>query len=317
MIGLGFAGAGWLGEALIRDLESFPQLRLVGVQDARPELAARVAQHYGADWHGTSFDDLLAQPDIDVVAISTPNGLHASQAQASLCAGKHVLVQKPLGLTQDEAAGTLALAQKAGRLLFVDYSYRFLDTMDALRRRLAEAGRVERIRADFHNIYGPGPEKAWFFDPRLSGGGALVDLGVHLLDLALWLVTPRRVELRHSSLVREPGQSVEHAADVGVQLDEVPLELSVSWNAMLPETVIAMELQTARGCLRWENVDGSFFHFRTRDAERVLCDRETTLRQDTLRALCAALDSGTAPAIDTRVYAVLDQAYARGVRTGD
>jgi predicted dehydrogenase len=302
---MAFAGVGWLGESLIKELRSCPGLRLVAVQDARAETASRVAAEYGAAWHGVGYSDLLARPGVDAVAISTPNALHASQAAAALRAGKHVLVQKPLALSFGDASGVIDLARDVGRLLFVDYSYRFLETVRVLRD---QSQRPRSITAAFHNIYGPGTEKAWFFDPKLSGGGALIDLGVHLLDLALGLVGPRSVDLLEADL---DGAPIEHRAALRLQLDDVPVDLAVSWNADLPETAIFLEVASERGRMRWENVAGSFFRFRTRRDAEVLLERETTLREDTLRAFCAALDSGAAPPIDPRVYAVLDQAYAR------
>ena len=69
MIGVGVAGVGWLGEALIRELPKFPELRLAAVQDTRAERAAGVAERYGSTWHGGRFDDLLTQPGVDLVAI--------------------------------------------------------------------------------------------------------------------------------------------------------------------------------------------------------------------------------------------------------
>jgi predicted dehydrogenase len=302
---MAFAGVGWLGESLIKDLPSFPQLRLEAVQDARAETASRVAAEYGAAWHGVGYSDLLAQPGVDAIAISTPNALHASQAAEALRAGKHVLVQKPLALSFGDASGLIDLSRETRRLLFVDYSYRFLDTLRVLRD---EGKRPRSITAVFHNIYGPGTEKAWFFDPKLSGGGALIDLGVHLLDLALWLVEPRSVDLLEADL---DGAPIEHRAALRLQVDDVRVDLAVSWNADLPETAIFLDVEAERGRVRWENVAGSFFRFRTVRDDEVLLERETTLREDTLRAFCAALDSGEAPPIDPRVYAVLDQAYAK------
>jgi len=372
--GLGFAGLGWLGQSLLEELPKFPELQLAAVQDVRPELAAATAARTGSPWSGTDYAALLRQPGVDAVVICTPNALHVPQARQALEAGRAALVQKPLALSGADARHLVALAQQTQRLLFVDYTYRFLDTITCLERTLQRtAGRITSVRATFHNIYGPGSEKAWFFEPRLSGGGALVDLGVHLLDLALALTHPHHVALDSAKLEPaklesaklepaklEPGAAgvtevigdagvtevadagdagaadaarvagaagvagvagvpggagvagVDSAAALRLRLDEVPFELAVSWGATLPQTEISFEVETPGGRLRWENVDGSFFHFRTLQAGQVLLDRETTLREDTLRAFAAALRSGHAPAIDVRVYDLLDQAYRRG-----
>jgi predicted dehydrogenase len=307
--GLGFSGVGWLGESLIKELPTVPGLQLVAVQDARLDLAQQIGARYGSPWAGQHFDDLLALPNVEVVVICTPNALHVAQAAAALRAGKHVLVQKPLALSFADAQATVDLARDVGRLLLVDYSYRFLATIDALRRALADLGRVRALRAEFHNIYGPGVEKTWFFDRQLSGGGALLDLGVHLLDLALWLIQPEHITLERAEL---ECAGIEREAKLRVLLNRsMPFDLAVSWNAALPETRIVFEAQGERGQARWENVDGSFFRFRTITHQTELMDRETTLRHDTLRALAHSLQTGTAPAIDTRVYALLEQAYGR------
>jgi predicted dehydrogenase len=306
--GLGFSGLGWLGESLIKDLPQVPGLELAAVQDARLDLAREIGQRYASPWAGDRFESLLEAPGVDAIVICTPNALHVPQAQRALQAGKHVLVQKPLALTSADAQATVDMAQASQRLLFVDYTYRFLETVQPLRRSVED---VVAVRAAFHNIYGPGAEKAWFFDPALSGGGALTDLGVHLLDLALWLLEPRRVSLEHRDLDARP---IERRASLRARLDEVPFELEVSWNAARPDTQIFFELQTRGGRVRWENVDGSFFRFRTWGDESLLVERETSLRIDTLRAFASALRTGTAPPIDGRVYAVLDQAYGRAAR---
>lgn len=311
MTRLGFAGVGALGAALVNEVPKFAeQLSTVAVQDVRLDVANAIAARCGGVWAGARFDDLLARDDVDAVVICSPNALHAAQAQAALRAGKHVLVQKPLALSRADADATLAVASKRRRLLFVDYSYRFLETVDILRQQVADSGPPRRARAMFHNIYGPGQHKAWFFDPRLSGGGALIDLGVHLLDLGLWLFQPRHVALALADLDGNGG--VEAAAHLAVRLDDVPLEVEVSWNAPRAATEIAVEVEMmSGGRARWENVEGSFFRFRTLRDGRVLCERETTLREDTLRAFVAALAQGAAPVVDTRVYSILDGAYGR------
>ena len=91
----------------------------------------------------------------------------------------------------------------------------------------------------------------------------------------------------------------------------MPVHLEVSWDAPLPLTEISVVLDGARGQLRWDNVGGSFTHFRTQLNRHLLIDREMALRENTLRAFAAALGSGCTPPVDTRVYDLLDHAYGR------
>jgi predicted dehydrogenase len=265
-------------------------------------------------WHGTDYKALLAVPGVDAVVISTPNVLHVPQTVAALSAGKHVLVQKPLALSPGDAQAVLAQAARTGRVLFVDYSYRYLDTVRELRQTLPLIGRVTTITAAFHNIYGPGKE--WFFDPKLSGGGALVDLGVHLIDLAVELLTPQSISLEEVHLSYSQGHFVEDAACLRMRMDNVPVRLGVSWNAAISESVIRLEVQGEQGTTCWENVDGSFFRFRTTYNGKLLLDRETTLREDTLRAFAEALASSVAHPSHRSVYEILATAYARSLETG-
>jgi len=308
---LGVAGLGWLGESLLKAAAHSAAFEVVAVQDVIADRARQVASQYGAAWCGTRYEALLERTDVDAVLICTPNHLHAAQAQLALHSGKDVLVQKPLALSAADARRTIAVARQTGKLLFVDYTYRFVDTLLVLRDALGSC-EIRAMRAAFHNIYGPGQDKLWFFDPSTSGGGALMDLGVHLVDIGLWLSQPSSVVLESAELSED--EPVEPSGMLHLRLDRVPLEVSVSWNAPLPQTEISFEVDTPAARLRWENVDGSFFHFRAlRDGE-VLLDRETTLREDTLRAFAAArADPRQAPAIDARVYDILDQAYGRQV----
>jgi predicted dehydrogenase len=250
---------------------------------------------------------------VDSVVICTPNAFHASQAIAALQAGKHTLVQKPLATSEAEALRVLRAAREAGRLLFVDYSYRFLATVDELRKAVREAGAIHRVTAAFHNIYGPG--KAWFFDRSLSGGGALVDLGVHLIDLALGLVAPQSACIAKARLGFDRGYAVEDLANVEMQLDAIPFRLDVSWQAQQPLTDIFLRLECESATVEWRNVEGSFFHFRTERDGVCLLDRETTLRSDTLRAFEQALAGRRSEVPDVRVYRLLEEAYrAPGAR---
>lgn len=307
---MGFAGLGVAGKAMIEHLAKVPSLKLAAVQDVNSNLANEVGARFNSPWIGQNFEDLLAAPEVDAVVISTPNVFHVPQTQAALRAGKQVLVQKPLATSPADARQAIDLAAATRRILFVDYSYRLLETAARAREALPEIGEVRSVQAAFHNAGGPRAGRDWFFDPRLSGGGALVDLGVHMLDLVFWLIQPRAIRLDRAAVERRPGFEVEHRARLDLHLDQTPLELAVSWGSQ-DVTEIRVDVVGTQGTLRWTNVDSSFAHFKTLLNGRELIDREITLRENTLHAFAAALERGEAPPIDVRVYEVLDEAYQR------
>src|SRR5207237_4413923 len=119
-----------------------------------------------------SFDDLL-DGDADAIVIATPSAMHAEQAIAALERGKAVFCQKPLGRNADETRRVVDAARANDRLLGVDLSYRFTDALLKVRDVVQSGELGEIFAADlvFHNAYGP--DKRWFYDPKLSGGGCV------------------------------------------------------------------------------------------------------------------------------------------------
>src|SRR5438876_290201 len=204
---------------MLDHLSKVPSCRLAADQDVNRALAAQVAKRHASPWHGERFEDLLAAPGVDAVVISTPNAFHVPQAQAALQAGKPVLCQKPLAISAADARAAVDLAKTLGQILFVDYSYRLLDTAAALHAALPAVGPVRAVSAAFHNIHGPRADRDWFIDPKRSGGGALIDLGVHMLDMVLWLLEPRDARLERATLDRRPERLVESGARLDVRLD--------------------------------------------------------------------------------------------------
>src|SRR5690606_23528514 len=137
--------------------------------------------------------DRAADLGLDGVVVCTPNACHAEQSVAALERGLAVFCQKPLARTAGEARDVIDAARNADRNLGVDYSYRWTFGARIL-RRLADSGSLGAVRsveAVFHNAYGP--DKAWCYDP-VQGGGALLDLGVHMVDLVLWILGGPAVE---------------------------------------------------------------------------------------------------------------------------
>jgi predicted dehydrogenase len=221
-----------------------------------------------------------------------------------------LLVQKPLATSAVDARAIHEMAAANGQVLLVDYSYRLLETVAVLRAALPEVGRVRSVSAVFRNVHAPSADRGWFLNPDLSGGGALIDMGVHLLDVLLWVFQPRSAALQRATLDRRPEFAVELDGRLELSLDDVPVRLHVCWN--WPKTTeIGVVIDGERAQLRWDNVDGSFNHFKTRLDGHLLLDREIALRENTLRVFASALASGSAPAVDTRVYDLLDQAYGR------
>jgi predicted dehydrogenase len=204
--------------------------------------------------------DELLELELDGVAIATPTALHAEQAVAALERGLAVFCQKPLGRNSAESARVVRAARQADRLLDVDLSYRH--TAAARRvRDLVEAGELGDVFAadlTFHNAYGP--DKAWFYDAELAGGGCLIDLGIHLVDLALWtLGWPRVVEAR-ATLRGEP---VEQYAAAELRLETGALvRIACSWELHAGrDAVIEARFHGSEGGTAMLTVDGSFFDF--------------------------------------------------------
>jgi predicted dehydrogenase len=259
-----------------------------------------------------SLDELLDLP-LEGIVIATPSALHAEQAVAALERGLAVFCQKPLGRTAAEARAVVEAARAADRLLAVDLSYReaaaFRAAQDVVRS--GELGELVAADLAFHNAYGP--DKPWFYDRALAGGGCAIDLGIHLVDLALWTLGRERFESVTSRLVGEPVE--QYAA---AQLDEV--RLACSWNLHAGrDAVIEASFYGSDGAVSVRNVGGSFYDFR--------CDRFRGTARETLveppdewggRAICAwarrlAAGDRFDPAAEehVRVAETLDRIYGR------
>jgi predicted dehydrogenase len=213
--------------------------------------------------------DALLDSGVDGVVLATPSALHAEQSIRALERGVAVFCQKPLARTGDETRRVVDAARAADRLLAVDLSYRFTAGMQRIRElvRQGELGEVYAVDLVFHNAYGP--DKPWFFDPRLSGGGCVIDLGIHLVDLALWTLGFPSVTGATSRLFTR-GEPLAGRTDVveDYALARVDVEggaavqLACSWN--LPagvDAVIGASFYGTRGGAALRNVGGSFYDF--------------------------------------------------------
>jgi predicted dehydrogenase len=184
---LALLGCGWVADMHARAAAACG-LSVTGVANHRLESAERFAGEHGIERVTTDWRELVASSDVDAVVVCTPNALHAEQSITALAAGKHVLCEKPMATTSADGEAMLAAAAEHDRLLLVLHPWRHHPAVIAVRDAIAagEVGRVVRTHGyGVHADWGPG---GWFTDPALAGGGALVDMGIHAIDTARFLL---------------------------------------------------------------------------------------------------------------------------------
>lgn len=190
VVGLGFAGTTHLDA--FTALPGARVVALAGKEEARlKELgASRGVPNLYADW-----EDLVARDDLDIVSIGVPNDLHHPIAMAALTSGKHVFCEKPLATTGALAAEMVAAARDNDRVLEVAYNHRRRADVQYLHRYLADApiGTIYHSRASWLRRTGVPGMGSWFTNKAMSGGGPLIDLGSHVLDITLHLLGEPRV----------------------------------------------------------------------------------------------------------------------------
>lgn len=278
---LGFLGVGWIGRHRLEAIARSGLAEIAALADLCPAVAAeaaRVAPHAAVL---SSLDELLAV-DLDGLVIATPSALHAEQAIAALDRGLAVFCQKPLGRTAPETHRVIEAARTADRLLGVDFSYRYITGIRQIRElcQSGELGAIYAVELAFHNAYGP--DKPWFYDWRLAGGGCLMDLGIHLVDLALWSLGFPGVEnvtarlFSQGQRMRERNGQVEDYAVARLDLETgATVQISCSWK--LPagcDALIRGAFYGTQGGAGFHNRNGSFYHF---DCERFTGTRRTLL----------------------------------------
>jgi predicted dehydrogenase len=278
---LGFLGLGWIGRHRLRALEFSGAARAAVLVDPSAE-ALEAAQPLAPHATLARSADALVDASLDGLVIATPSGLHAEQAVAALERGLNVFCQKPLATTGPDAQRVVDAARAADRLLGVDFCYRHLRAVQAVTTLVADGtlGTIYAVEAVFHNAYGP--SGAWCRDPRQAGGGCVLDLGVHLLDLGLGMLGFPAVRGVHSRLYADGRRwqptsgAVEDFAVAALDLESgATLRLSCSWWQPIGrgcEIVLAVHGSAGGAAIR--NVDGSFVDFR---AERYVGDRTELL----------------------------------------
>ena len=194
-IKVGVIGAGSISEMHFESYKNNEEVTTYAVCDLNEERAKAKAEKYGAEKYFTNYHDLLAVPEIDAVSICTWNNTHAEIAIAALNAGKHVLVEKPLCKTVEEAhAIEKAVQESDGKTLQVGFVRRFGTNTQVLKSFIDSGDLGEIYYAKASCIRALGNPGGWFADKERSGGGPLIDLGVHVIDLCWYLMGKPKVK---------------------------------------------------------------------------------------------------------------------------
>lgn len=216
-------------------LSSMPGVALQGIADVDRPRARAIAERLGVPQLYDSDSEAFASDEVDAVVICTPSHLHEEQAIAALQAGKHVLVEKPLAFDAAAAERVCQVAEESGRCLMVAMNNRYRPDMLALKPfvRSGELGELFLMKAGWLNRKIRLPRPTWRHRLETAGGGALMDLGTQILDLALWTLDYPAVERVVAHLHPGEGMEVEDAATLMVWVQDGPLlSVEVTWSLL-------------------------------------------------------------------------------------
>ncbi len=188
-IRFGIVGAGAISRLSCREIASHPQATIVAAADTNAERLASLAATYSIERTYADAEQLFADADVDAVYIAVPNLYHAPLARAALVAGKHTLLDKPFAFDLASAETVAAAARNTDRVFMVGMNQRFDRAAQRAKHLMTEGGlgEVYHVKAFWRRREGIPRIGSWFGNKSLSGGGALLDIGVHVLDLALHL----------------------------------------------------------------------------------------------------------------------------------
>lgn len=231
---LALIGCGNVGQVVhLPILQKMSDVEIVAVVDPDKRKARAVAERANVPNYFTSIEDLLASPiaeQIQAIDICTPTDTHKPLAITAMAAGKDVLVEKPIARTAKEAKDMVEAAKKYDRKLMVGMNNRFRPDTMILKTFIdkKELGKVFYIKSGW--LKQQSTESAWQIQKEKSGGGVILDMGIVMLDMALWLLDYPNVVSVTTSTYHQLTKGVEDSAAIFLRLEnDVTLTIEVSW----------------------------------------------------------------------------------------
>jgi predicted dehydrogenase len=334
---VGVIGLGGISNTHVPGWKASPHTELVAGSDINTAVFDTWREKHGVTRFYENPADLINDPEIDIIDICSPNMYHTEQAVAALLAGKHVICEKPLAPGPDDVRKMIAARNQSGRLLMTAQHFRF--------GGVAQAMKAEIDTGTLGNIYharswmlrrGFLPVRPTFIYKKNSGGGPTIDIGVHILDLTLWLMghpkpvavsgVARTALAKHEGAFSQWGRGlipqdidVEDFAAAFIRFDTgATLILEVSW--LLHHNTNGEEARvwlygTEGGC-EWPKAEFMQSHYSTRQ----FSNRQLTMTQDSMephalecvefaRAVVEGLPSPVPPEQSLYVQTILDGIY--------
>lgn len=277
-IRIGIIGGGWPGTAHAKGYQDAGGFKLLAIADLIPERRKKMMADFGITREYASAEEMIADVNIDAVSLCLPTHLHAPIALAALRAGKHVVCETPPAMGSAEAKRMDSAAAKKQRVLLYGFQRRFGGHEQASRQAIEKGyiGDVYHARATWTRTRGIPQGTGWFTQKEKSGGGCLIDIGVHMLDLA-WNLLGQPImksvsgvtHRRFTDLVSGGMSDVEDAAFALIRFEGgKSLELAATWAFNQPPQQNgltcrvhgdkgAIDVYTPRGAMLYRNFDAA------------------------------------------------------------
>lgn len=289
---IGLIGYGGIGRVHAMGLRDIPfhyglpadQIQIAGVATTRPETAQKAAREIGCDFATADYRELLARPDIDIVDVTTPNNSHAEIVIAAAQAGKHIYCEKPLAMNVEEGKRMVAAVEAAGVKSQMTFNLRFYPALSRAKQLIDEGflGNIFSFRGRYYRSSYIDPNKpiSWRQRKEISGGGALFDLGSHILDLLYMLLGPfASVQATLDTLIKDRPTAAGASERVAVDVDDIALMHARLATGMLGlveisrmgtglNNEVTVEIFGDKGAIRFNIADPAWLEvYDTRDAD--------------------------------------------------
>lgn len=227
------------------------KVEIVALMDANKDVAEQCKEKYGAKYAFDKFEDVLAIPEIEAVYIASPVFFHKEQAIAAAKAKKHILLEKPVALTVADAEEIKKACEDNGVKISIGFLMRFHGYHQKIKEIIAEGkiGDIVSMRGQFTCWY-PDIEGAWRQKKELSGGGALVDMGIHVIDLMHYITGLKAVEVAAFNQTQTFGYEVDDSSNLIMKMDNGSVAY-VDSNFNIPDaaSVAKLEIYGTKGSI--------------------------------------------------------------------